>query len=199
MAAAAEAHREAHGADCGLYPAGPSVMRLAATLVHAAGAKRLLELGCGVGYSTLWLAGAAGDGARVDAVDRFAEHVGMGRRFAWDAGLEERIRFHAGPAGDVLRSLHGPYDWIHDDAWFAAAPDYFEPMLALLRPGGTLSLPNWFLLEDALRREPRRDWSAFAGPDWRARTLRYAERLASDPRLHVAWSHWPALAIAVRR
>jgi predicted O-methyltransferase YrrM len=199
VAAAAEAHRPGHGPACGLYPAGPHVMRLVASVVRAARARRLLDLGAGYGYSTLWLADAGGPDAHVDAVDRFPEHVDAARRFAADAGLAARTRFVAGDVVSALGELDGPYDLVHDDAWFASEPPYRERLLALVRPGGVVTMPNWFLLEDAITGRPRRDWSEFAGDGWQAATRAHAERLARDPRLHVTWSVSPPLAIAVRR
>jgi len=50
---AANEHRRKHAPACGLYPAGPHVMRLAATLARASGAQRVLDLGTGFGYSAL--------------------------------------------------------------------------------------------------------------------------------------------------
>ena len=188
---AAEAHRESHGEVCGLYPAGPAVMRLAALLVHAARPRRLLDLGAGFGYSSLWLARAAGPEARVTAIDRFPEHVARATGFAHAFGLAERLAFVAGDVAEVLATLDGPFDFVHDDAWFAVAPPHFERVVALLRPGGTLTMPNWFLLEDALSGAPRRDWSEFAGPTWATDTLAYAERLAADSRLDVTWAVSP--------
>src|SRR5262245_46566824 len=46
--AAAEKHRDDHGSGCGLFPAGPAVMRLAAAVIRASGARRILDLGAGV-------------------------------------------------------------------------------------------------------------------------------------------------------
>jgi predicted O-methyltransferase YrrM len=194
----AEVHRESHGTACGLYPAGPHVMRLAATLVRASGSTRILDLGAGFGYSSFWLARAAGPHARLEAIDRFPEHVARARAFAAEFGLSDRIAFEAGDVAEVLARRDGPYDFIHDDAWFAATPPHYERVVALLRPGGTLSMPNWFLLEDALRGTPRRDWSEFAGPTWTTDTLAYAEKLSRDPRIEVSWSLDPPLGIAVR-
>jgi predicted O-methyltransferase YrrM len=199
VVAAAETHREVHGVGCGLYPAGPAVMGLAAAIVRVARARRILDVGTGFGYSALWLAEAAGAGARIDAIDRFEEHVARAREFADAVGLGDRIRFLAGDAVEVLHQLDGPYDLIHDDGWFAGEPVYFERMLALLAPGGTITIPNWLLLEDAITGVPRRDWSEFAGPGWADETVRYAERLARDPRLAVAWIVSPPLAVVVRR
>lgn len=194
----AELHRESHGVACGLYPAGPHVMRLAAALVRASRPARLLDLGAGFGYSSLWLASATGPEARLEAIDRFPEHVARARTFAEQFGLTQKIVFKAGDVGEVLAQRDGPYDFIHDDAWFAAAPPHYERVVSLLRPGGTLSMPNWFLLEDAITGAPRRDWSEFAGPTWAADTLAYAERLSRDPRFYVTWSLDPPLGIAVK-
>ena len=195
---AAKVHRAAHGSACGLYPAGPHVMRLAATLVRGVGAKRILDLGTGFGYSALWLAEAAGAGALVEAIDQFDVHVDAARRFAEKAGLSERVRFIAGEAGDILRNLHNEYDFVHDDAWFAAQPAYFERVLELLKPGGLLTMPNWFLLTDAIAERRHRRWARFAGPAWEKATLTYARRLANDPRVHVTWTASPPLGLAVK-
>jgi len=109
-----------------------------------------------------------------------------------------QIQFIHGDAAEYLRSADGPYDLIHDDAWFGRQPAYFDRALELLKPGGVLSMPNWFLLKDALTGTRYRRWSAFAGPDWPAATQAYAERLARDPRLHVTWTQVPPLGIAIK-
>jgi predicted O-methyltransferase YrrM len=196
---AAELHRSSHGAGCGLHPAGPDVMRLVAALVRATQPTRLLDLGTGFGYGALWLASACAPGARIEAIDRFPEHVARAREFAKSAGLSDRIEFIAGEVEEVLARAAGPYDFIHDDAWFAVAPPYFERVIELLRPGGAWTMANWFLLEDALSGAPRRDWSEFAGADWPANTIAYAERLTRDARLDVTWTLSPPLAIAIKR
>jgi predicted O-methyltransferase YrrM len=190
-----EAHRVAHG--CDLYPAGPHVMRLAATVARACGARRILDLGAGIGYSALWLA-TAGDDVRIEAIDRHAEHVEIGADVVAAAGLTERISLVHGEVTAVLDDLVGPYDLVHDDAWFASEPPYLERVIQHLRPGGTLTMPNWFLLEDAVTGEPRRDWSEFAGPHWDTSVRDYARRLAEHPGLEVCWSISPPMAIAVK-
>ncbi len=195
---AAERHRLTHGDACGLYPAGPLVMRLAATLARAAGAKTILDLGTGFGYSALWLASVAAPGAKVIGIDRFPEHVQAATRMAEDHRLADRCSFVAGDVGAVLSSFEAPVDFIHDDAWFAAEPPHLEAAVALLRVGGTLTMPNWFLLEDAVTGSPRRDWSAFAGSDWARDVRAFAHRLGNDERLLVKLSVTPPLGIAVR-
>jgi hypothetical protein len=87
------------------------------------------------GYSALWLAAAGGPDARVDGVDRFEEHVRTARAFADDAGLADRLDLRVGEAADRLDALAGPYDLVHDDAWFASEPPYLERLLALVARG----------------------------------------------------------------
>lgn len=173
-------------------------MRFAATMVRACQAERMLDLGAGIGYSALWLASAGGDGSLVQAIDRFAEHVAIGKEVTDEAGISDRISFIHGEVVEVLDQLEGHYDLIHDDAWFAREPPYLERAIDLLRPGGVLTMPNWFLLEDAISGEPRRDWTEFAGPDWSESVLAYARRLGAHPRLHVTWSTSPPIAVAVK-
>jgi predicted O-methyltransferase YrrM len=194
----AEIHRFSHGANCGLFPAGTHVMRFVATLARGMRPRRVLDLGTGFGYSAIWLASACDEQCLIEAIDLFPEHVARAERFASHFGYSDGIEFIVGEVSEVLERLAGPYDLIHDDAWFAAEPPYFERMIALLRPGGTLTMPNWFLLEDAITGEARRDWAGFAGPNWGASTMAYAERLAADSRLAVAWGVSPPLAVAVK-
>jgi predicted O-methyltransferase YrrM len=174
-------------------------MATAAMLVRASDARRILDLGSGFGYSALWLAHAAGPGSEVVGVDRFEEHVHEARRFAAEARLEAEITFVCGEVASVLDDLDGDFDLVHDDAWFASAPDYYEQMVTVLRPGGVLSMPNWFLMEDAVSGQPRRDWSTLAGDQWAQETIAYAERLARDPRLHVTWVVSPPLGVGIKK
>ena len=197
--AASDEHREAHGADCGVYPSGPIKMRLISTLATACGAKRILEIGCGLGYSALCLAEAAGPDGHVDTIDRFGEHVEIARRFAAEAGYAGRIQVIEGEGADILVTLTGPYDIVHDDAWFAQEPPYLQRMVDLLRPGGLIALSNWFLLEDAITGKAQTDWSASAGPNWADDVMAYARRLASHPQLSLALAPDPWLGLAVKR
>jgi hypothetical protein len=70
-------------------------------------------------------------------------------------------------------------------------------MVGVLRPGGLLTMPNWFLLVDALTGTPRNEWERFAGPTWAADAVEYAEELAVRPDLDVSWIIRPPLGVAV--
>jgi predicted O-methyltransferase YrrM len=192
----AEAHRRGHG--CGLYAAGPAVMQLASTFVRAANPRRVLDLGCGIGYSTFWLADATAPGCTVTGIDSDPVHVDLARSTCTRVGLNHRVDFVCGQVADVLLNIEGPVDAVHDDAWFAAAPSHLDTMVARLRPGGLLTMPNWFLLIDALTGHPRNDWERFAGPEWADDTVAYAELLSTRDDLAVTWVIRPPLGVAVK-
>jgi predicted O-methyltransferase YrrM len=197
---ACEPHREAHGPDCGVYPATPTKMRFLSTLVRASAPQRALEIGGGLGYSALWLAEALPAGGMLETIDRHAEHVALIERYAAQFGLGDRVRGVNGEGESVLQSLSGPYDLIHDDGWFGKQPSYYDRMVDLLRPGGLLILANCFLLEDAITGQSRQDWSEFAGPDWAETIQDYARTLTSDPRLHTSFIFGPAwVGVAYKR
>jgi predicted O-methyltransferase YrrM len=106
----------------------------------------------------------------VDAIDRFDEHVNAAGRFAEMARLAQRVRLISGEAGDVLGCLHEGYDFVHDDAWFAAQPSYFDRVVHLLKPGRLLTIPNWFLLTDAISNTGHDTWASFCRTFWEVAT-----------------------------
>jgi predicted O-methyltransferase YrrM len=192
----AQRHQREHG--CGLYPAGPAVMQLASMFVRAADPRTILDLGCEIGYSTFWLADASGPESTVIGIDSDPMHIEHARSACTQLGFDGRVEFVIGHVADVLRSISGPVDAIHDDAWFAAAPIHLEAMLGLLRPGGLLTMPNWFLLIDALTGQPRDDWERFAGPTWAEDALDYAELLSTRGDVAASWIIRPPLGVAVK-
>ncbi len=133
---ASEGHRSEHGAGCTGYPtaSGP----LLGVLASATGAKRVLELGTGLGYSALWLASG---GAHVDTIEQDEVHAALAGEHLGGADIE----IHFGQGADVLSSLKPGYDLVFSDGEpveFETDLDRFE---SLLRPRGLLVSANLFL------------------------------------------------------
>ena len=89
-------HRSQHGCGAWPYDNGPLLGAIAA----AAGAKRILELGCALGYTALSFAHAAPK-AKVDTIERDPEHVRLARANVVAAGLDKRITVHEGDFAKV--------------------------------------------------------------------------------------------------
>jgi predicted O-methyltransferase YrrM len=139
-------HRREHGCD-DLYPSsnGPLLGALAA----AAKPKRLLEVGCGLGYSGLWLAYGAGTGGYVETIEASKEHAKIARGHFKAEGLEKRIQVLVGEATRVLPALKGRYDLIYFDINPSESLVVLDHSERLLRTGGLLISANLFLGEFA--------------------------------------------------
>jgi predicted O-methyltransferase YrrM len=114
-----------------------------AVLVKATGARRILEVGTSNGYSTLWLADAAGDTGAVTTVERSAAKIALARANFAQAGLAARIDQREGDAGDILRELDdGAYDLLFLDSLRSAYLTWWPDLKRLLRSGGLLVVDN---------------------------------------------------------
>jgi predicted O-methyltransferase YrrM len=115
-------------------------------LVRIAGAKRILEFGTLGGYSTLWLARAAGAGGRVVTLEADADHAAVARANFAAAGIADRIDLRLGLAIDPLPLLEregaGPFDLVFIDADKAGLPAYLDASLRLSRPGTVIVADN---------------------------------------------------------
>ncbi|MBI5509886.1 MAG: O-methyltransferase [Deltaproteobacteria bacterium] len=121
---------------------GPLVGRLLLTLALASGARRVLELGSGYGYSTYWFATAVGDGGLVIHTDFDADNSRQAAAYLTRAGLGRRVRFETGDALDVLRKEAGMFDIIFCDIDKEAYPEVPALALPKLRQRGLLIFDN---------------------------------------------------------
>jgi predicted O-methyltransferase YrrM len=137
-----EPHRAKHGCyDAYPYSNGPLLGTLAATTRP----HRLLEVGCGLGYSGLWLAYGAGTQGVLETIERDDEHAKIARDHFTSEKLGDRIKVLSGRAASVLRRLRGAYDLIYFDTDPAESLVGLEHFERLLRPGGLLVSANLFL------------------------------------------------------
>ena len=170
---ASEQHRINHGPDCDVYASssGPLLGAIAAAI----GAKRILEIGCGLGYSALCLADGAGPDGTVETCEHNPEHAALARTNFDQSAIGKRITILPGHARDLLPKLTAAYDLIFADG----DPDEYladlEHFIRLLRPGGTLITSNLFLgvyIPDA---------------PWLADVAEYRRRILEDPRLRTTF------------
>ncbi|MFD5892161.1 O-methyltransferase [Streptomyces sp. NPDC060334] len=133
-------HRRAH--RCGAYAYGEG--SFPAVMAAAVGARRIVEVGTALGYTSLAMAYAA-PGAHVETVEMDPEHVALARAEIARRGFAERISVLPGAAEEVLPGLDGgTYDLAFFDG-FTPTPAVVEDLYRLLRPGGTLLAGNLIL------------------------------------------------------
>jgi predicted O-methyltransferase YrrM len=129
-------HRARHG--CGAYPYGNGP--LLAALAAATGPKRILELGCALGYTALSFACGAPK-ARIDTIERDAEHVRLAQENFAAAGADKRITVHEGDFAKVLPMLSPGYDLAFFDG-NTPVPALHKRLHELLNAGGLLVTAN---------------------------------------------------------
>jgi len=121
---------------------GAAVGRLLALLVMVSGARRIFEMGSAIGYSTLWLARAAGPRAEVFYTDGDPANAARARKYFQRAGVERRIRVQTGDAIALLKKTPGKFDLIFNDVDKHQYPAVFRAALPRLRRGGLLVADN---------------------------------------------------------
>ena len=142
---ASEQHRLAHGAGCDVYPTGNGP--LLGAMVAATAATRILEIGCGLGYSALWLARGTQSSGTVVTCETSSLHASLAREQLQQHGEGSWITIREGRASDLLASdpESASYDFVFSDGDPDRYQDEFADVMRLLRPRGTLLTSNLFL------------------------------------------------------
>ncbi len=113
-------------------------------LVGALGAKRIIEVGTFTGYSALCIARGLPDDGHLLCCDVSEDWTAIARRHWEKAGVASRIELKIGPGLETLRALprEENLDLAFIDADKPSYPDYYEELLARLRPGGVILVDN---------------------------------------------------------
>jgi caffeoyl-CoA O-methyltransferase len=139
----------------------PDQGALMTLLVRAIGARDAIELGTFTGYSAICIARGLADGGRLICCELSEEYAATAARNLEAAGVADRVELRIGPAGETLASLPETeaFDFAFIDADKVGYPDYYEGVLARLRPGGLVMLDN-VLLDGRVLVPPSDDESA---------------------------------------
>ena len=121
---------------------GPAAGRLMYLLAQISGAKRIFEMGSAIGYSTIWLARAAGAKAEIYYTDGDPKNAQRAREFFKQAKVEKRIRMMTGDALELLDRVRGRFDMIFIDVNKDQYPAALKKALPRIRRGGLLVTDN---------------------------------------------------------
>ena len=162
----------------------PDTGALLHTLARGSGAKRILEIGTAIGYSTLWMATALpADGALI-SMEYDAARAARARDHFAAAGYADRVSVIVGDATRFLHKVSGPFDLIFQDS----DKKLYEPMLdrlvALLRPGGLLVADNILWNGEVI---PGYVANKKYSDEDTAAIVAFSKRLAADPRLYTSF------------
>jgi len=105
-------------------------------------AKRIFELGSAIGYSTIWLARAAGPQAEVHYSDGSQANAERARGYFERAGVASRIHVHIDDALTALASTSGLFDVIFNDVDKSGYPAVLDAVPDRIKAGGLFIADN---------------------------------------------------------
>ncbi|HTS24367.1 MAG TPA: class I SAM-dependent methyltransferase [Bryobacteraceae bacterium] len=116
-------------------------------MARITGARKTIEVGVFMGYSSTWVALALPGGGKVIACDTSEEYTARARQVWRETGVEDRIDLRLRPALETLDALladgqGGSFDLAFIDADKGNYANYYERALALLRRGGLIVVDN---------------------------------------------------------
>jgi caffeoyl-CoA O-methyltransferase len=133
---------EAEGRDRGFPIVGRNVGVTLEVLARSVGARRVMELGSGYGYSAYWFARAVGEGGEVHCTDGDPENAKNAESYLSRAGLWDRVTYHVGDAVEQLASIDGEFDIVYDDIDKHGYPDAWRAARERIRVGGLYLCDN---------------------------------------------------------
>jgi caffeoyl-CoA O-methyltransferase len=111
-------------------------------LARCIGARRVLELGSGYGYSALWFARALPEDGKVICTDFSADNRDLAMGYFRTAGLESRVDFHVGDGLAIAREQAPGFDIVFNDIDKEDYPRSVDVSVQLLRSGGLFITDN---------------------------------------------------------
>ncbi len=121
---------------------GPQVGRLLEVSARACGARRILELGSGFGYSAYWFLRAMGQDGTILLTEGSPERCREAEQFLTAGGFAGRYRIETGDGLAVAAALEGPFDVVFCDIDKHDYPKALPIARRLLRPGGLFITDN---------------------------------------------------------
>ena len=111
-------------------------------LARSIGARRVIELGSGYGYSGYWHARAVGPTGELHLTDGDPDNEGKARDYLRRASLWDRVTFHVGDAVASLNGLEGGFDLVYCDIDKHGYPDAWRAACDRVRVGGLYVCDN---------------------------------------------------------
>ncbi|SMC18528.1 Predicted O-methyltransferase YrrM [Clostridium acidisoli DSM 12555] len=152
---------------------GMEVGKLLGLLIRSNSAKRVLEFGTCLGYSTVWIAQALKEtGGRLTSVEYREDLYEITKRNIELAGLSEVVELILGDASEVINTAQGPFDIILQDSDKSLYSPMLEKCISLTRKNG-------LIIADDVLFKPMGIPEKFSEP-----VHEYLKKVSSDKRLY---------------
>lgn len=120
----------------------PSMQSFLKLLLAIKQPKRILEVGCAIGFSALLMSEYAPKDCHITTIEKYEKRIPLARENFAKAGKEDKITLLEGDALEILGTLKGPYDFIFMDAAKGQYIHFLPDIMRLLSEGGLLVSDN---------------------------------------------------------
>ncbi len=152
---------------------GVEAGRLLGLLIRSNNAKRVLEFGTCLGYSTVWMAQALKEtGGKLISVEYRKDLYEATKRNIELAGLSEVVELIWGDASEVINMVDGPFDIILQDSDKSLYSPMLEKCISLTRKNG-------LIIADDVLFKPMNIPEKFSEP-----VHQYVKKIFADKRLY---------------
>jgi predicted O-methyltransferase YrrM len=103
---------------------------------------RILEVGTAVGFSSILMARYGPEDCRITTIENYEKRIREAEKNIAASGFGDRITLIRGDAGDVLKQLTDPFDFVFMDAAKGQYVVWLDDVVRLLCPGGVLLSDN---------------------------------------------------------
>jgi len=104
---------------------GPESGKFLAEIVQRAKPKRVLEVGCLVGYSTILIAKELEADAEIISIEIDRDEAEVAKQNLRDAGVKPKVQILVGDASELIPKLNGSFDLVFLDE---DKHEYFRPI-----------------------------------------------------------------------
>jgi predicted O-methyltransferase YrrM len=151
---------EATGRERDFPIVGRAVGATLEVLARSIGARRVMELGSGFGYSAYWFARAVGAGGEVHCADGNPANAASAEEYLTRAGLWDRVTYYVGDAVEQMATVAGDFDVVYDDIDKHGYPAAWLAGRERIRVGGLYICDNVLWSGRILEPDPDRDTQA---------------------------------------
>lgn len=142
-----ELREEASNHPMGKMQISPDEAQFLSFLIKLIGAKKILEIGVFMGYSSTAMALALPEDGQIIACDNEKKFTDIAQRYWQKAKVDGKITLHLKPALETLQDLINQgeketFDFVFIDADKSNYYNYYEKSLELVRKGGLIAIDN---------------------------------------------------------
>lgn len=114
------------------------VVRLISVLLSIKKPKKILEIGCAVGFSSSFMSKFLQEGGTVTTIERYPVMIEKAKKNIKNLGLNDKINLIEGDANQVLKQLDEQFDVIFMDAGKGQYINILPDVYRLLKIGGII-------------------------------------------------------------